>query len=1174
MKQKRLAGDYSNTKIISLLPSGGIPKVLDKNKHVLVYLWTILGMFPKLGEVSGAHGITPQEAFEGRYKDGSVRLTQLTVLALFILPKNPKKERGYDKELHRLINIHSQSLGFFCPGDDGKGNQERLENFIFEKHFNKLVEVLENYTGVSHSFLKEFIYRNKTQESLIERLITTLKDTGRALFNAHTAFGKSTCALHIVASTCKIGDVALFTTPIVETLDDTVEKGVIYSYHKPIKMFTNKDISGLTEKKILDEIRSFQKTHIVFICLSVQDLRYKDEAGDEGDMRVKFSFLEELPTKLWIRDEFHVQYNADKTKRVLANVKAEMVLDLTATVYRLLEEHNDYIASQIHRCDNIWAIHQKHIAKNPDYSDFPDIDLCCVSFEKTLPESLKTVFTKVEEEYREKKLFECKNEKFVQLDSLVELGRYIFDSQVMVDGTLVTLSEKKNPFCARIATDLPLKTFGLLRIPEGDGSFTAKQKCELLKNTFNPTIKTTLFKTANDFVKGKKGPGKTAGWLKRTWEEALSLGKTCVVIITHEQLGVGTDIPPLSFAYLFDRISSPDVLVQFLGRMQRVFFGKTKARCYVMAPGMAVGLSAMMYSTVKDFSSDPKVQKELYDCISLRYYLEGDNQPHTFTFTEATKNNNVMLNRAVLSTDDFTHRLFSRFEGLDGLIAAFDLDAALKDNFGKGKDGITGKTAGENFMPPADFDEGNEMGDDKNEKKKPAKLNPKKETLMVMFRTVLALNVVEPCETLEKIWETDLAKVWFTPGQLGLAKLVTSHPAGKTAFQPWFEEEKQAIKNTDLHDIVLGEKSFLNEKFLVKPGMVYVPKALGEEVVERMDDGKTFVVFNALNGMLPCLLQKKYPKAKIACIEHFPYFVKHLTNMGFKSYLYSDNDWKTMHFDGAILNPPYNGNLDLEFILEAKKIADHVVAVHPAISTISRKTTKRFVDFKKALDGNVSYIKLFNGNPIFGIGLFYPCEIIDIDSTKTFKKIDVEYSYDNKTIEKHTFKSLMDVTKWGNVPEYYSLEKKILDSCETKNCYDVIGCVRGPDRMTSVKGKWYVNLAGIRGNVIADKMFTEDFYTLPTKELVAEKETTKHMWFAFQTKEEAQNMLGYLKSDFARLALSIFKTSANIHSGELASVPYLPSYSTSWTKARLTKLFNITDKEWAFIEKVIPKYYD
>jgi hypothetical protein len=78
-------------------------------------------------------------------------------------------------------------------------------------------------------------------------------------------------------------------------------------------------------------------------------------------------------------------------------------------------------------------------------------------------------------------------------------------------------------------------------------------------------------------------------------------------------------------------------------------------------------------------------------------------------------------------------------------------------------------------------------------------------------------------------------------------------------------------------------------------------------------------------------------------------------------------------------------------------ISDRVVVVHPAVFIISR-FDKKFVSIKKKLNGHVKSIKMFNGNTVFGIGLFYPCQIMDIDMTKNFTSFEVEYAF-NATLD-------------------------------------------------------------------------------------------------------------------------------------------------------------------------------
>ena len=108
-----------------------------------------------------------------------------------------------------------------------------------------------------------------------------------------------------------------------------------------------------------------------------------------------------------------------------------------------------------------------------------------------------------------------------------------------------------------------------------------------------------------------------------------------------------------------------------------------------------------------------------------------------------------------------------------------------------------------------------------------------------------------------------------------------------------------------------------------------------------------------------------------------------------------------------------------------------------------------------------------------------------------------------------------------------------------------------------------------------NRMVKDDFFTFLQKQN-PEKHigiTTHYkLKFGFDTLDECNNFVSYLKSNFARFCVSIYKTAQTFHGGELEIVPYL-DFTQEWTDEKLYKEFNLTQEEINFINTHIPKYY-
>ena len=73
--------------------------------------------------------------------------------------------------------------------------------------------------------------------------------------------------------------------------------------------------------------------------------------------------------------------------------------------------------------------------------------------------------------------------------------------------------------------------------------------------------------------------------------------------------------------------------------------------------------------------------------------------------------------------------------------------------------------------------------------------------------------------------------------------------------------------------------------------------------------------------------------------------------------------------------------------------------------------------------------------------------------------------------------------------------------------------------------------------------------------------TTKYpIKFGFESIEEATNFFNYLKTDFAKFALSLYKINRNVHQGEMKSVPWL-DFSRSWTNEECEEFADFTEEE-------------
>lgn len=258
-----------------------------------------------------------------------------------------------------------------------------------------------------------------------------------------------------------------------------------------------------------------------------------------------------------------------------------------------------------------------------------------------------------------------------------------------------------------------------------------------------------------------------------------------------------------------------------------------------------------------------------------------------------------------------------------------------------------------------------------------------------------------------------------------------------------------------------------------------------------------------------------------------------------------------MTFDLIISNPPYNNNLDLKILKEIYNIGEKICFVHPVGWLLDNKHKNILYRACKELYINhYTYIEIFRTHEVFNAFTFVPSGIF-LSNKNSEKTICVN---DTTTNELYYPKSFNEIDIHGFNDVYMALKKKILEYTATRNL-DLTRVPPSNRTETTVE----FSRCSPSGRCVM----------LPIKQTKEKYEII----IPVNNMNESENMKTFLRTKIARFCLSIYKLKQDLNEGELASVPYMPTYDRPWTDEEVAAELGLTQEELAWAINWIPDYY-
>ncbi|NBX78530.1 hypothetical protein EBQ93_04140, partial [bacterium] len=269
--------------------------------------------------------------------------------------------------------------------------------------------------------------------------------------------------------------------------------------------------------------------------------------------------------------------------------------------------------------------------------------------------------------------------------------------------------------------------------------------------------------------------------------------------------------------------------------------------------------------------------------------------------------------------------------------------------------------------------------------------------------------------------------------------------------------------------------------------------------------------------------------------------------------------WGLEKFDIVIGNPPYLKSLHIDFIDKSSKISDKIIFIHPSPWLF------RGESISKSDNNRINSIKLINGNFYFKNAEFGAPLTITYITDEITDSIHLTFDTSgNSFIVKK-----LPTGFWEPNEMMISIFDKFKKLSYVKNLSTLLHKNDGSDLI--------VTAPRICGHAVnrtdKSKFVTNDFYTLFYKNSNLLDKNTSNKVFKTSSIEERENLIHFMKSKICRFGLYINKLSQDSHINRYLSMIPLPPLDSKYSDIQLCEIFNITEKEWNFIQEQICDYY-